>query len=96
MTTRFAFIATDTPEAQDALAELSTRYKTVPPDEAEVVVALGGDGFMLETLHDTLRRHVAVFGMNRGTVGFLMNEYAPDRLEERIERAARVDVHPLT
>jgi NAD+ kinase len=96
MTIRFAFIADQTPDAQAAQAELSARYDPVSAEEAEVVVALGGDGFMLETLHETLRRHVAVYGMNRGTVGFLMNEYSPDGLAERLARAVQVDVHPLS
>jgi NAD+ kinase len=96
MTIRFAFIADQTPDAQAAQAELSARYDPVSAEEAEVVVALGGDGFMLETLHDTLQRRVAVYGMNRGTVGFLMNEYTSDGLVERLTRAERVDVHPLT
>ena len=80
---------------QEALAELNQRYHSVPPDEADVIVALGGDGFMLETLHKHLRRDVPIYGMHRGSVGFLMNGYCADGLEQRIARATPVRVHPL-
>ncbi len=92
----FSIVAADTPEAQVALAELTARYATVPIAEADRVVALGGDGFMLETLRSTLRRDVAVYGINLGSVGFLMNEFEPDGLAERLQDAQRVDIHPLT
>lgn len=74
---------------------LTARYQTVAPEDARMIVALGGDGFMLETLRTTLRRDVGVYGMNRGSVGFLMNEFEPDNLEDRLAKAQRVDVHPL-
>ena len=92
---RFSIAADDTSEAQAALAELSARYTTVPAAQAGCVVALGGDGFMLETLRSTLRRDIAVYGMNLGSVGFLMNEYDPEDLTDRLEAAQRVDIHPL-
>ncbi len=91
----FSIVADDTSEAQAALAELNARYASVPAAQAGCVVALGGDGFMLETLRSTLRRDVAVYGMNRGSVGFLMNEYEPEGLADRLEAAQRVDIHPL-
>ena len=83
--------------AQAAAEELRRRYEWVPLTEAEVVVALGGDGFLLQSLHTMLDRHRAlpIFGMNLGTVGFLMNEYRPDLLEERLARAKTVKVAPL-
>ena len=90
-----SFLATDTEVAQAALAELTGRYGNLPPEQADVVVALGGDGFMLETLHRTLARCVPIYGMHRGTVGFLMNEYRPDGLIERLRRAQPVALHPL-
>jgi NAD+ kinase len=90
-----AFVATDTEPAQRGLAELTQRYKASPPEEADIIVALGGDGFMLETLHRYLDRHVPIYGMHRGTVGFLMNEFRPDRLIERLGRAQPVTLHPL-
>ncbi len=91
----FSIVAADTPEAQAALAELTARYSCVPAADAACIVALGGDGFMLETLRSTLRRDVGVFGMNLGSVGFLMNELAVDGLTERLAAAQRVDIHPL-
>jgi NAD+ kinase len=92
---KLAFVAAGHPEALDALARLEARYPPVATGEADVIVALGGDGFMLETLHHHLDRHVPIYGMNKGTVGFLMNDYSEDDLEERIERAVPASIHPL-
>jgi NAD+ kinase len=92
---KVGFRAADTPEAQAALAELRLRYDQAPPAEAEMIVALGGDGFMLETLHTTIDRTVPIYGMNLGTVGFLLNEYRVDGLLERLDRAVQVPLHPL-
>ena len=91
----FAIIASDNEQAQEAAKNLCARYKSVPLEEARIIVALGGDGFMLETLHGTLDRDVAVYGMNFGSVGFLMNKCAADGLEENLARAERVELHPL-
>ncbi len=90
-----AFAASDTEEAQDALARLKARYNHVPPHEADVIVALGGDGLMLECLHRYMDRALPVYGMNRGTVGFLMNEYTEEDLRERLDRAEEVQLRPL-
>lgn len=90
-----AFVAADSEVAQSALNRLRHRYGHTPPDRAAVIVALGGDGFMLETLHRYLDRDVPIYGMNRGTVGFLMNVYREDGLIERLERAECVALHPL-
>ncbi|MFJ6024439.1 NAD kinase [Brevundimonas sp. NPDC092305] len=95
MTQRIAFSASDRPEAQSARVRLVERYGSVDPSEADVIVALGGDGFMLETLHANLQRRTPVFGMNRGSVGFLMNDYEEDGLVERLESAGRAVIHPL-
>ena len=95
MTSKIGFEASDAPAAQDALQELSGRYRPVPPHQADVIIALGGDGFMLESLHKHMKRGVPIYGMHRGSVGFLMNTYTPDGLEERIARARPVRVHPL-
>jgi len=95
VSTKVGFEASDAPAAQDALKELTKRYRAVRPEEADVIVALGGDGFMLETLHKHLRRGVAIYGMHRGSVGFLMNGYSPDGLDDRIENSRPVRVHPL-
>jgi len=92
---RLAFVASDRPEAQEARDRLAARYGDAPLDEAQVVVALGGDGFMLETLHRTMSTQTPIYGMNRGSVGFLMNEYSEDELLERINAAERAVIHPL-
>ena len=94
--TRLAFAASDRPEAQEAKAALIARYGQAGPDEAQVIVALGGDGFMLETLHENLKSGRPIYGMNRGSVGFLMNEYSADGLLERINAAERAVIHPLS
>jgi NAD+ kinase len=90
-----AFVASGHPEAGQALKRLEARYAHVPPDEADIVVALGGDGFMLETLHRYLARGTPIFGMNRGSVGFLMNVYDEDGLLERLVRAEPIKLNPL-
>ncbi len=92
---RLAFLAADTEAAQEALAELRALYPSAVPEEAEIVVPLGGDGFMLETLHHFLSRKVAIFGMHRGSVGFLMNDYRAEGLFQRLEAAQPVTLYPL-
>lgn len=92
---RVAFVASEAEAAQRALAELRLRYGTIDPAEAEVIVPLGGDGFMLETLHRFVGRDVPIFGMHRGSVGFLMNPYQLDGLPERLLSAQRVTLYPL-
>ena len=88
-----AFVAADTEEARDSLARLQRLYGAVDPEQAAVVVALGGDGFMLETLHRFSDRQTPIYGMNRGTVGFLMNMYQEDGLPERLASASKVTLH---
>jgi len=92
---KVAFLASENPAAQAALQELRQRYGTIEPQEAEAAVALGGDGFMLETLHRFLDRGVPIYGMHRGSVGFLMNAYEPEGLIERLARAQPVRLYPL-
>lgn len=94
--TRLAFVASERPEAREARADLIRRYGNCPIADAEVIVALGGDGFMLETLHAALPSAQPIYGMNRGSVGFLMNDYAEDQLIERILAAERAVIHPLS
>jgi len=94
-TSRIAFVAADTEAAQAAASELRRRYGVTNPGEADVVVPLGGDGFMLETLHRFVGEGVPIFGMHRGSVGFLMNSYRLDGLVERLEAAQPVELHPL-
>ena len=92
---RIAFVASRHVEARTALAVLRKRYPHVRQAEADIVVALGGDGFMLRTLHANMKRGTPVYGMNRGSVGFLMNTYSPDRLPERLKRAQTTTISPL-
>lgn len=92
---RIAFLAAQTEPAQEARTRLITRYGDASPDNATAIVALGGDGFMLETLHRFLGKGVAVYGMNRGSVGFLMNDYLEDDLPQRITQAQAATLHPL-
>ncbi|MBO21923.1 MAG: NAD kinase [Rhodospirillaceae bacterium] len=94
-TDRIAFVAAGFEGAQAALQELTAAYRSVAPDEADVVVALGGDGFMLQTLRRFIDTDVPVFGLNRGSVGFLMNEYKPEELPKRLKRAQAVTLYPL-
>src|SRR5436305_9112914 len=92
---RIAFVASTIAEAQDARARLIRHYGEVAPDTADVVVALGGDGLMLQTLHRFMRAGKPIYGMHRGTVGFLMNEYHDAGLRERLEAARITTIHPL-
>ena len=91
----FAFVAAKTEEAQDAHKSLCKRYGSTSPERADVIVALGGDGYMLETLRSAIGAGKPIYGMNRGTVGFLMNEFREDDLAERIQGAEAVTLHPL-
>ena len=91
-----AFLSSGTAEADAALARLTAQYGNVDADAADVVVALGGDGLMLQALHRFMGSGKPIYGMNRGSVGFLMNEYAEEGLHARLEAAARSMVHPLT
>ena len=93
--TRIRFTASERPEAQEGRARLADRYGECARGEAQVIVALGGDGFMLETMHDHMESGVPIYGMNRGSVGFLMNEYDEENLLERINAAERSRIHPL-
>ncbi|MEZ5779144.1 MAG: NAD kinase [Paracoccaceae bacterium] len=92
---QITFLASDAPVAQNAMAKLSAAYGSVPVEQADVIVALGGDGFMLHTLHATERLDVPVYGMNCGTIGFLMNEYGEEGLAERLSVAEEEIINPL-
>ena len=89
------FVASEAPEARAAADRLRQRYGDSDPERADVLVALGGDGFMLETLHRFLGRKVPIYGMNCGTVGFLMNEYREHDVIERLAAAEMTVLHPL-
>jgi NAD+ kinase len=92
---KIAVVAAESEAAQQALGELQARYHCVDPGAAEIVIPLGGDGFLLETLHRFLPRRVPIYGMDRGSVGFLMNPYRPEGLVERLATAQPVLLHPL-
>ncbi|MFV0280163.1 MAG: NAD kinase [Rhodoblastus sp.] len=92
---RLAFLSSGVPEAEGARARLVARYGECAPAEADAVIALGGDGLMIQTLHKLIGRNLPVFGMNRGSVGFLMNDFREEGLRERLAAATSSLVHPL-
>ena len=94
-TPRLAFVAAATAAARAAKVSLEQRYGDIPPAEADVIVALGGDGLMLQTLHRNMRRKTPIYGMNLGTVGFLLNQYRLSGLPARIRNARSVTLTPL-
>src|SRR6478736_5176786 len=95
MSPRIAFVASPIAEAQQARARLAKRYGDTKPDDAEIIVALGGDGLMLQTLHRFMNSGKPIYGMHRGTVGFLMNEFVEEHLAERLAAAHITVIHPL-
>ncbi|HZP08564.1 NAD kinase [Methyloceanibacter sp.] len=92
---KIAFVASDTEEAQEARIALIKRYGNVAPERADAIVALGGDGLMLQTMHAHLNSRIPIYGMNRGSVGFLLNDYREDGLKERLKHAEVTVIHPL-
>lgn len=92
---RIAFLASPAPEAQAALSKLTAAHGSATPGEADVICALGGDGFMLQTLHRHAALGIPVFGMKLGTVGFLMNQHRPESLIERLHAAEAAVLRPL-
>lgn len=94
-TRKLAFVASDNPEAAQARQALHARYDGVDVEEADVIIALGGDGLMLQTLHASMKNGTPIFGMNCGSVGFLMNRYEEDNLRERLAAAKLSLLHPL-
>ncbi len=95
MAQKIHFTASDSPDAQEALVAMRALYKDAGADDADVVVALGGDGFMLQTLHNFTGKGKPIYGMNLGSVGFLMNEFRETGLDARLEAAEAGHVHPL-
>ena len=93
---RIAFVSSDVPEAIASRDTLASRYGDATPSDADVIVALGGDGLMLQTLHRFINDKIPIYGMNRGSVGFLMNDYREDGLIERLQGATVTRIHPLT
>lgn len=96
MPPKVSFVSSGTLDADKAVATLRTRYGDVPMDDAEVVVALGGDGLMLQTLHRVMKRRIPVYGMNFGSIGFLLNDFAEDGLYERLAAAKPTHIYPLS
>src|SRR5450631_4940035 len=92
---RIAFVASAGAEARAALGQLVELYGNRDPAEADVVVALGGDGLMLQTLHQHMRTGKPIYGMHRGTIGFLMNEFSTLDLHARLAAARESVIHPL-
>jgi NAD+ kinase len=92
---KISFRASNAAHAQEAIKHLSALYGNVALDDADVIVALGGDGFMLQILHEQMNSGRLVYGMNRGTIGFLMNDYVDTSLPERIDAAVENIIHPL-
>lgn len=95
MKTKIAFLASQTASAREALAQMTRKYGNCSPDEADYIIALGGDGFMLAAQHEYMNSGKPIYGMNKGTIGFLMNEYRSDGLEKRLENAVRHTISPL-
>src|ERR1700753_1632820 len=89
------FVASEAPDAQAALVEMRAQYKDAGEKDADIIVALGGDGFMLQALHRFLGTNKPIYGMNLGSVGFLMNEYKREGLDARLAAAEPARVHPL-
>src|SRR5688500_9464728 len=92
---RIGCVCSDSERARVAFAEIQGRCQWAEPDDCDVLVALGGDGFLLHVMHRHLELARPIFGMNRGTVGFLLNQFKAEGLVERIAAATRIDVHPL-
>lgn len=92
---KISFVASDVAEAQDALEVLAARYGNADPATADAIVALGGDGMMLQTLHRFINDKIPIYGMNRGSVGFLMNDFSAENLHQRLSAAETTRIHPL-
>ena len=93
---RLAFVGSGSPGAKAAMEELTGKFGNHQPEDCDVIVPLGGDGFVLHCLHEYIDLEKPIYGMNRGTVGFLLNEYSADDLLERIANANEEPLHPLT
>ena len=92
---KFHFIASENPEAKEALKVLIKRYNQTKLELSDVIIAIGGDGMLLKALRNSIEKNKPVFGLNKGNVGFLMNDLSFDNLEKRIQTARKVKMHPL-
>ena len=93
--TNIAFVSSEKPEAKNSLKVLKRIYTNVSPEKADIIVALGGDGTILKSLHSFLKSKKPIYGMNRGNVGFLMNQYSEKNLHKRLTEAISYKLHPL-
>jgi NAD+ kinase len=93
--TKIAFVSSERPEAKNSLKILKRMYTNVSPEKADIIVALGGDGTILKSLHSFLKSKKPIYGMNRGNVGFLMNQYSEKELHKRLSEAISYKLHPL-
>jgi len=93
---RIAFVAADHSDAQEAFTRLEKQYGNTPIDAAAIIVVLGGDGHMLRAMHQSIGHNIPLFGMNCGTVGFLMNKFSEEDLPQRLKKAQHVELRPLT
>ena len=96
MTIHFHFVASQADDAQQALQECIELYGQCSAEEADVIVALGGDGMMLQAVNSVLNENKPIYGMNKGTIGFLMNEYRAEGLPKRVEDAVSTRIYPLS
>lgn len=92
---KIGFVSSEKPEAEKSLTLLKKLYDNVSPKDAEIIVALGGDGTILKSLHKFLKKGVPIYGMNRGYIGFLMNQFSEKNLEKRLNQAIPYKLHPL-
>lgn len=93
---KIACLASRSPKAQEGLAALAKQYTLVDVDKADCIIALGGDGFLLSVVHEHLHRDMPIYGMNCGTIGFLLNEFSTKDLLQRLNAAEKLSLHPLT
>lgn len=92
---KFAFAASQSPNGQDAIKALQEKYGHTELEDADIIVALGGDGFILQTMHRNMSNPKPIYGMNRGSIGFLLNDYQENLLQERVDAAETITLHPL-
>ncbi len=93
--TKIGFVSSNKPDAKKSLKKIKEKYNHVPPKNADIIVALGGDGTMLQSLHNFMHLKKPIYGMNRGHIGFLMNEFSEKGLVKRLEEAIPYKLHPL-
>ena len=93
--TKIGFVSSEKPDAIKSLKMMEQTYDSVPPEKADIIVALGGDGTMLKSLHDFLHLNKPIYGMNKGHIGFLMNQFSEKNLKKRLDEAIPYKLSPL-